>query len=147
MSIRFTNFPQFERQIKKFAKHMRINANVFVRKIAFDVFAGVTKRTPVDTGWARSNWQIAIGNPSTNILEKPPENSNGEAYAKSVNAKQLRNLTPSSIEAFPVIWITNNLPYIIPLEYGHSKQMDKGYMVQRTLSHINSEIIKQLGEI
>ena len=109
----------FNVNLNKFVKKIGIEAEVAVRKIAFDVLRGVTKKTPVDTGRARANWNLGYQSINTKItsdttfkLVEPPKGSGNK-----------------------VIYITNSLPYISALENGSSQKAPKG-MVMITLQEI-----------
>lgn len=127
----------------KVAEALERDVKEVVQKTGFDVFRGVVTRTPVDTGWARSSWNIAFTTMDTSV---PPKTEGGLGTAKAVNSKQEKKLELYP-DDFPVIWITNGLPYIVPLENGHSKQMDKGYMVQRTMAQVIANINASLREL
>jgi len=135
-SVRFTNLPSFEGTIKKFAKQIEVDVADVVRKVSFDIFRGVTERTPVDTGWARASWNIAFNTPNLSV---PSRVQGGDTAARNVNAQQSAKLL-GDLSQFPVVWITNNLDYVQYLEAGHSKQMGKGFMLQRTLADVFAEI-------
>lgn len=144
MTVRVTNQKEFDAGLIKLAEKLEADLEDVVKKIGFDVFRGVVERTPVDTGWARSSWNIAFGSPNLSV---PPKIEGGESAAETVNTAQQEQLTLYP-DDFPVIWITNALPYIIPLENGHSQQMGKGYMVQRTVAQVTAsmeEALKGLG--
>jgi len=127
--------------IKKFAKQSGLEVDKVVRKIALIAYDGITKRTPVDTGRARANWNFSVGNADTTV--------SSEGFGKSTG-KHVNSPTPPSSPKAPKItlkkgdglediYITNNLPYIKRLEYGHhSKQAPKG-MVKVTLAEINNQ--------
>lgn len=99
-------------------KKMQIDADIAVRKISFELYTKITRRTPVDTGRARANWNISVGKPdystTSSVKVKPPLLNKGEG----------------------AIYITNNLPYISALELGHSKQSPPHAMVRRSLAEI-----------
>lgn len=91
---------------------------------AFHVWNGVTLATPVDTGRARAAWNMAVGSADLSV---PPEGR----YAGP---------TPPAIGAIPPgapVIVSNNLPYIAPLNNGHSQQAPAGFVervVQDTLA-------------
>ncbi|MCK9532605.1 MAG: HK97 gp10 family phage protein [Gammaproteobacteria bacterium] len=91
----------------------------------------IISRTPRDTGRAKGNWIPTISIPSSDITD-----NTDEAMAKSQS-----NLVASQ-SAGKVFYIANNLPYIVPLEYGWSKQAPGG-MVRLTIQEIKSFIIKE----
>lgn len=136
MTIRITNQRQFENTLKKAAVNLHVDLKDVVQKTAFDLFRGVVERTPVDTGWARSSWNISFGSMDLSI---PPKIEGGEAAANNANEKEQQKVEFYP-DDFPVVWITNALPYIVPLEKGHSKQMGKGFMVQRTVAQVVADL-------
>lgn len=96
----------------------------------------VKRKTPVDTGHAQNNWIVRIGTPDTaDTMSTPPADGAKEAdsFATS-NAEVLINYPT---DGFPVINVQNNLPYILALEYGHSKQAPAG-MVAITEAEIEA---------
>jgi hypothetical protein len=76
-------------------------------------------------GRFRGNWQLTIGDPASGELERI--DPNGAATLAAMRA-QVATLT-----AGQTAYIVNNLPYAVPLEYGHSKQAPQG-MVRVTLA-------------
>jgi hypothetical protein len=113
----------FNVDLNKFAKSMNIELETVVRKLAFEVYKGVTQKTPVDTGRAKANWMLGYGsinstitNNTTFTLVQPPKGSGKRP-----------------------IYITNNLPYISKLENGSSKQAPNG-MVNLTMNEVQRSI-------
>lgn len=84
-----------------------------VRGTALIVFGEIVKNTPVDTGRARANWHIDINNVDVSLVE--PDHMEDT----SVVARYKMGDT---------IFISNNLPYIRPLDEGHSKQAPAGFV-------------------
>jgi hypothetical protein len=81
----------------------------------------ITAGTPVDTGRARANWFVSEGAPRLETTE---------------------STTPAQrpkLEGRTVIYITNSLPYIVPLEYGHSGQAPHG-MVRKAIAEVMASI-------
>ena len=89
--------------------------------------------TPVKTGRARGNWQIGIGNDPISELDR-------KGY---VGEEELPKL--DKLDGDETIYISNNLPYIRALEYGHSKQAPQG-MVGVTVSHLKSTVERIVKE-
>ena len=50
MSVR-----QFNLDLAKFSKKTQLNLDIVARKVGFEIWNGVTKKTPVDTGRARAS--------------------------------------------------------------------------------------------
>jgi hypothetical protein len=107
----------FNSDLKKFARTVNLDIETVVRKVAFDIYKGVTQKTPVDTGRAKANWNMGYGNINYTVTENtiftalPPPNGAGKKP----------------------IYITNNLPYINALENGSSTQAPNG-MVSLTMN-------------
>lgn len=126
-----TNFRQFSVALADFAERLvPEKANQFKRAVGLQLLAGVVQKTPVDTGRARANWQVSTGAPAGGLIEGV-DPSGGEAIARGAAA--LAQVQPGE-----TIYISNNLPYILPLENGHSRQAPAG-MVALTLAEIQSQ--------
>ena len=84
------------------------------RSIVTDVIAG----TPVDTGHAKGNWQIGINSAPTNEL------SRNDPTGSETLQECMSEITKA--KSGDIIVLTNNVPYIQELEYGHSNQAPNG---------------------
>ena len=105
---------------------------LFVQKIALQVLRGVVLKTPVDTGRARGNWQVTIGEPAEG--EVANLDPSGGSTISEGTARILGAIN------FVVIWVVNNLPYIERLEDGYSTQAPEG-MVVVTLAEIETQFM------
>lgn len=95
--------------------------NDLVRALGFEALGRIMNKTPVDTGRARANWNVSEG-------EEDPS-TNPEATRKDVVPKKLEGQGRIRLLDFwegDVLYVTNGLPYIQPLEDGHSGQAPKG---------------------
>lgn len=101
-----------------------------VRKLAIDALGRLVARTPVDTGRARANWQVGISRPADGVIDAV--DPRGGATVKS-GVEAIAQLPP-----FPLVFITNNLPYIEALENGHSRQSPPGGMVRLTVEELRT---------
>ncbi|WP_152615640.1 hypothetical protein [Leisingera sp. ANG-M1] len=88
------------------------------RKIALGMFSQVIMNTPVDSGRARANWQVAIGSVPDGVLTL--EDKSGSATISAADA------SAAGLKAGDVIYLANNLPYIQRLEDGYSGQAPAG---------------------
>lgn len=75
-------------------------------RFAFNLYSSIVKKTPVDTGRARGNWNPSVGSPDLTVDENATQ-----PKAKDVSA------FPQSKGDEP-IYISNDLPYIRKLEFG-----------------------------
>ncbi len=100
------------------ARGVRTEAQEVVRKAALACDQVAVTTTPVDTGRARANWIASVLEPAGGTKE--PDKSGSAALeqgAAVVGSYQLELGT---------IYLTNNVPYIVPLEEGHSRQAPQG---------------------
>ena len=138
--LKLTNTAEFEKAIKAFAAKTEIKIETVVKRIAYEVFQGGVEKTPVDTGYARASWKIAANSPDLSIKHDAPTK---DTPKDSYSSPAIPDL-PIAVKYY----ITNNLPYIQALEAGHSKQMDKGHMVSRTINDVTAnfeKLVKGLG--
>ena len=93
-------------------------ATIIFRKITLELDQRVVLSTPVDIGRARGNWFPSLNAPSTST----------EATADPTGAATLAAIeaTVDAAELGDITWLTNNLPYILKLENGHSQQAPQG---------------------
>ena len=91
--------------LTKYAKKKGVEIREVQKTYAFALYSSIVRKTPVDTGRARANWNISVGHPDTSTTESTRK-------------------TPKSMSSLPdpkgdeSIFICNNLDYIEKLEYG-----------------------------
>lgn len=120
------NARSFALDLQGFVPKSQEKASNFIRLIALDLYSRITKRTPVDTGRARAGWAISVNAPSNYV---PPEGT----------AVQLVQSDLSGFNLDQVIYIVNNVNYIVYLEDGTSKQAPAG-MVAISMAEIEAEL-------
>ena len=129
------------------ADELEAIVNGDARATAFEIWGGLTRTTPVGNpdlwvynhpqrgyidyvgyfgkpdyvgGRARSNWFMSIGAPNrTTTKETKPTKSRQVARSVIKAAKKID---------YPTITISNNLPYIVPINDGHSTQAPKKFI-------------------
>ncbi len=115
-----------------------------VREVALKLHENIVRRTPIDTGRAKSSWNISENFPDESvtpvlrdtILE---QKAKGAEVLTIDNAHVAALTSQQNISQFPtVVFISNALPYIENLERGSSKQAPLG-MVR--ISVTENEII------
>lgn len=110
----------FEMSLKNFEQSTIKKMDQAKRKIAFQLFVDIVKLTPVDTGRARGNWNIAaIPITSVEDFEGSPSGAASHATMKGMS------ILAKNTVGKP-IFITNNVPYIWVLENGSSQQAPHG---------------------
>ena len=141
----------FSLQIKDFVKTVKVREEVVVRKLAFGLLEGVVKMSPVGNpelwkrpvkgyvgGRFRANWQVGINAPVVGTLETK-DKSGSATLAKG------RQVLSGVKAGGGIIYITNNLPQAVPLEFGHSKQAPVG-MVRVTVARYQAMLDKAVAE-
>lgn len=124
----------FEKQLANFNKITAQELDKEVRNIANNVYAQLTKITPVATGLAEGNWNLSVGRPDRTVTEL---GSDGGVMANPPpTLRQGDGKKP--------IYITNSLYYIIYLEGGHSKQAPNG-MVRVVMTNFNNPLMESIN--
>lgn len=125
---------EFERNMRKRARNVEQGAAQAVRKAALAIDAAVVLATPVDTGRARSNWQVSLNAPPGNTLPAYSPGAGGNTGSANAQAALQQGAdTVARSRPGDSIWITNNLPYIGRLNNGHSAQAPAGF-VQKAIT-------------
>lgn len=94
-----------------------------VQSFTSKILSSLVKKTPVDLGAAKNNWNLSV-----NKIDKTTAKKRNSA----LNLDVLK-----TIDGKKDVYITNSLPYIVALEHGHSKQAPKG-MVKMTVNELKS---------
>ena len=91
--------------ISKYAEKKGVEIKEVRKSYAYALYSSIVRKTPVDTGRARANWNISVGSPDESTTEETRR-------------------SPKSKDSMPdpqgdePIYICNNLSYITKLEYG-----------------------------
>lgn len=101
-----------------------------VQKITMEAFRRVILRTPVDTGRARANWSVSEGQIGSTYEIDVVDQSGNKTVATATR-------TVDGWDCHGSIFLSNNLPYIIPLEYGSSNQAPGG-MIRLTVAEMQA---------
>ena len=121
----------FDKDLVNFSKRTGVALDTTVRKIALELYDGVTKKPPVDTGRAKGNWNMSVGRKDTST------NDNATSTPQGQPAKKPFLIKGSGVS---VIYITNSLPYIYALEHGHSQKASAG-MVAVTVNEVRASLL------
>lgn len=129
----------FSLQLQRFIEKAGDNVDQVVRKSALQVAQSVIMKSPVDTGRFRANWNVAFGR--IDPLTTPSTDKSGNGTTNRIRI-QLNGWNVESGDIF----LTNSLPYAIPLEYGHSSQAPAG-MVRVTVAEWNGFVAQAANEV
>lgn len=139
-----TNVKEFNAEVQREAKKMTGPILIeFQRRVSLDVFMRIINKNPVGNpdkwehpenappgyvgGHSRGNWQLAVGIAERGIVDGvsiTPNDQRAMAEARLL-----------AMETYAVVYITNNVAYIMALEDGHSKQTPQG-MVAVSLDEV-----------
>ena len=140
----------FSVQLAEFANRFEEKAETVIRKAAIDILGRIVERTPVGNpslwknappkgyvgGRLRGNWNVGIGYINTAL--RPIDKGGTETKRRGERVIGLAKPEQD-------IYITNSLPYAIPVEYGWSSQAPAG-MVRVTVAEWNGLIEKAAKE-
>lgn len=111
--------------LNKYCKNKEVELKDVRKTYAFALYSSIVKKTPVDTGRARGNWNISINTPDLSIDENIDKNKVPAKIKK--NQQELEKAKKDES-----IFISNNLPYIEKLEYGgYPSPVKKGTKVSK----------------
>lgn len=107
----------FSQDIANFAKKVGKSKEETTGAILFKLNELVVTRTPVDTGRARGGWIASVDTPSA---------TSGETADKNGSRTLTRANGVAAMAVGRVYYLVNNVRYIMPLEFGSSKQAPAG---------------------
>lgn len=145
-----TNLREFTAELNTFSRKLvPEQLLLFQKKVALELFKRIIFRTPVGNpdlwshppppgyvgGRARGNWQMSfqtLNNNETGAIDPSGTGTLSSGMGSLVQA-----------QPFGTIWIFNNVPYIIPLEYGWSGQAPAG-MVRISLAEMQAYVDRKI---
>lgn len=125
----------FANDVRRFSIKSGDALDKTVRAVTISLFNGIIRDTPVDTGRARGAWETTVGQASTSTPERL------DKTGSAAMAEVVANTPPGAGQE---TYIANNLPYIVNLERGSSKQAPEG-MVKRNMDRIERNLKREVG--
>jgi len=125
--VRFKNGRKFRLDLRKFAELTEEQHAALLKKIAFQLLGLIVSKTPVDTGRAQNNWQVAVDAAAGTAQVS----GGGNVFSGALSAL-------AKVKAFSTIILYNNVEYIVFLEHGTSKQAPRG-MVSVSIQEVESQ--------
>jgi hypothetical protein len=119
----------FALELAKFAEQAVEAVDASLREIIIEVGNSLIRMSPVDSGRFRGNWHLSI-----DVVESVTFNELDPQGKETIAAIAA---AVSDFKAGQTAYLINNLPYAIPLEYGHSTQAPQG-MVRVTLARFQA---------
>jgi hypothetical protein len=113
----------------------------FVKKLVLDIAANLRVEptrggTPVDTGWARSNWLVRIKDPPTSPVGTRPEKKGDAGVDEGASDASVAEFATGYVINAGNVYISNLVPYIAQLNSGTSKQAPEGFVERAILKAI-----------
>lgn len=129
----------FQKDIEKFVAKTGASIDTVLQKVAFDIAETVIKRTPVDLGRLKGNWQATLGSPATGQLETTDKDGRDTIVKAATTASKMR--------AGKTFWFVNNLPYAQAIENGHSEHKAPAGMLKVTVLEYKRMIKKAVKSL
>tara|TARA_R110000850_G_scaffold218082_3_gene343642 strand:- start:162 stop:518 length:357 start_codon:yes stop_codon:yes gene_type:complete len=101
-----------------------------IKQLTSEVTAELGEATPVDTGWAQANWVPNLHSHHKGTVgskEEVTQTAQAEGLVKVYTMYELPDL----------VFVSNNVSYIMRLNAGHSGQAPKGYVQVAILKAIH----------
>lgn len=122
-----TSFEQLAERLQGRADEFERAYTDLIRTATNAALSSAIIGTPIDLGQAKNNWFVASGAPDVSSVI-PSNESIGDTTSAVISRAQI------SIDTWQIgkgsLFITNNLPYIAPLDRGNSKQAPEGMSKQ-----------------
>jgi len=138
----------FSLELKNFTNKAEKNSEKIFRGTAISLFGRIIKRTPVDSGRLKGNWQVDVNQPATgnveNIDATPVETMSGGSAIKIQAGIGKPSLSDT-------IYMVNNLSYAKTIERGRignkgSSQAPSG-MVAVSLTEFKRVLEKEADKV
>ena len=123
-----TNIADFSKAIDIFVDQVvPEQVLLFQRRLAFDVLVPMVQNTPVRTGRAKGAYIVSNGSPSSRTVPerklRKGQGRKSDAESQAIERRAIDEASKAIGQAVPfgVIWISNNVEYILFLEEGTAK--------------------------
>lgn len=123
-----TTLTVFAQNMNQLAAAVQQNIPKMMRGVAEAVVDSVANSTPQLTGQAAGNWKTTVGSPSSAWDQGP--NSPSTSLADAAAAL-------STLREGQVIYISNNVPYIVDLNQGSSAKAPAGFVEMSVMSGVH----------
>lgn len=139
------DFSELPGDLKQMSEFLGRRATRVVQDITEVVHQELVLGTPVDTGRARSNWQVSLNEPiEYSIFPYVPGKFLGiyETANATAAIEQGKRVTAQLKVGKLKVWIVNNVLYVWDLNHGSSKQQLQGKFVEAAFQ-LGNEFLKQ----
>ncbi len=113
----------------------------FVKKLVLDIAANLRSEptrggTPVDTGWARSNWLVRMKDRPTSPVGTRPAKKGDAGVDEGAAEAAIAEFAAGYVINVGNVYISNLVPYVPRLNDGSSKQAPAGFVERAILKAI-----------
>lgn len=125
-----TNANDFLARMMRIAEKVGTNVDKVVQAYAGHLLVSLVQATPIKSGQARANWQVAIDGPNSVFIQYAEKNRNRNV-ADHADVQDAIDHGQSVILGYTrghTIDLFNNAPYIVRLNQGYSPQAQAGYV-------------------
>lgn len=123
----------FADDVRRFSLKTGESTDKVVRAVTLSLFNGIIRDVPVDTGRARGSFETTVGQPATTTPDRLDQSGKQAMAEIEANVPQ---------GAGQETYIASNLPYIVQLEEGSSKQAPEGF-VRRNMDRIQRNLQRE----
>ena len=118
-----TNLTQANNELDQLAKIIHEEVQKVEKELVENIYNTLTGAppdgTPIDSGWASSNWMVSIGKPTSGVV---PDRGSVSSMRKT-SKNSLMNFLSSDLSTVSSIFVDNRVSYINLLNDGnHSNQ-------------------------
>lgn len=133
-----TNITPFDLALAKYGREtIPSRARDRVQVIAMHATRSLVEKTPRDTGMAKGNWQVTVGDPAEGSIERTDASPAGSASSSPAMRDTERALSGWRPGEF--VWLHNGLPYIHVLEVG-TLGRPANHMLLRTFTELKAMV-------
>lgn len=118
-------------QVEAVMASLRKEAATAAKALILELDKELRRATPVDTGHARANWVPSVGEP----FGDEAEGTSSAPHDTGISAVLSFRIGDGDL------WISNNVPYIVMLNLGHSDQAPVGFVeaaIDRALATVQA---------
>ena len=121
-----SNITEWKAGLEVFKLKTKKSIVALVKKIAFEAYKRTLMKTPVDKGFLRGAWTLALGTPSDANTQKMLGRSKntGSAGLFGSKSEQMQGqfnevmAQMSDMKDLQTIWLSNAMPYVETVEFG-----------------------------
>lgn len=131
---------ELAKELEVILQQVKTSVKTANQVVSLETQARLKRLNPKATNWSANNWNLAIGQPDREL--RPPQRPKKKIKLTGPNIGAIGKITDKS-----VIYITNNTPYVIYLEEGHSKQQAAGWFrrtAKQAYDRYNKVLIENL---